>query len=171
MANYIKNWGESLGYEVVIVERNLEKHDLISIYHLDTFCNVAQLYEKDKVTNILFIPEDEEEIITKESRDQLIEVFGEENIIRISEYDRKMLCSNFIQIENTIILTHPETSFSFIEKLNERGFQVVVPPIALKMGPKLTDGIRCHTQDAPSSFCEVPQSNQVLQDIVEKSFD
>ncbi len=147
-------WGESQGCKVIIVERNLSIHPIESIYHLDTFCNVAHLGSGE---NILIIPEVADEIITEKSRASLIAAFGQDNIIEINEEERSCLCSNFIQFGNTILLTHPDTPLKFIEALNEKGFSVVAPPIILERNPSevVQDGLRCHTM--PKPLCQKPQ--------------
>lgn len=143
-------WGESQGYKVIMVERNLSEHEIASIYHLDTFCNVARLSSGE---NILVLPEADDNVITEASRAALIEEFGPSNIIEIDTQERSdFLCSNFIQFGNTVLLTHPDTPKRFIDALVNKGFSVVTPPIILERKPQedLSDGIRCHTMPGPT---------------------
>ncbi len=147
----IKKWANENGFEAVEVRRDVGgKNTMRDLYHLDVFCNVAQLHLPDGVAkNFLFLPE--EGVIEKASEARLIELFGDENIIRTSEEDRKKLASNFIQVGNCLILSHPEISEEFVKQLTKIGFDVIVPPIILEMGDRCNDGVRCHTAVAPIS--------------------
>jgi len=141
----IAKFGESQGCKVIMLDRNLQDHSLASIYHADMFCNVAKLYSENGVRNILFIPEASEKVITDETEEELVQNFGEENIVRFCEADRKNLFSNFIQFGNLLVMSSDKISPELIHRLNEIGFSVALPPISLDLVNDLTDGIRCHT--------------------------
>lgn len=140
----IESFGKSQGYNVIMIDRDLKNHPLSSIYHADTFCNVAKLYSSNGVRTILFIPEKSEKVITKETDDKLIEYFGQENIVRFKFKENKLF-TNFIQFGNLLVMSN-EVNQDLITQLNKIGFSVAIPPISLDLiGGELGDGIRCHT--------------------------
>lgn len=144
-------WGEELGYRTIIIHRNLDRTEwrddknpsnVHALYHADTFLNVAD--------DVLLLPE--EDVITRKNRDELIAAFGEKNIIRMDKQSRKKMAANFVMVGNHIIFSNPNISRDIIDGYCQRGFNCVVPPFELTLCG--TDGIRCHTQEIPSSVLE-----------------
>jgi len=143
----ITEWGKSLGYKTIIVESNLSSslYEFRQMYHLDVCLNV--------VDGFLVIPEGKNDehgrshnAITEESLAQLVDIFGQENVIRTAESDREKMVTNFIEIDRVVVLPHPDISKRFILDLIRRGFVVAVPPIKLTLNQEdNSDSIRCHT--------------------------
>lgn len=145
----IRAWGDDLGYEVIIVNRNIEQYSVQELYHLDVFANVVSVTDAmGEKRNILVMPQ--EDCVTDQSKISLIEAFGEKNIIYVSERDRKKLASNFIQFGNSVIFSDPGISKELINEFVAKGLQVIIPPLGLNMNKDTrSDGIRCHTQMSP----------------------
>jgi hypothetical protein len=153
----VKKWFKKFGYDVIIAERDVQKNLFSDIYHLDIFCNVARLQTPDQGRKDFLILDPD--CVTGETLGEFKKKFGEENIIYITQEERKKLCTNFIQYGNSLILSHPDTPQSFIKKMTDRGFQVTIPPMLLSMWEDGKDGARCHTQVAPLSASVVAESS------------
>ena len=133
----ITSWVDSLGYNVLIIERNLEEYTLDSIYHADTFMAC--------IGDILMIPE--AEVLKESSVAELTEVFGEENIIRISKEDWSSLAPNLITLDGNIVFFSKNISPELIEEITKRGYDCVVPPFTTsRITENWNDGLRCATQ-------------------------
>lgn len=148
----IEQWGVEMGYKTVVIDRN-PKYKVMDLYHLDTFLCIAG--------DILLLPK--ESLITEESREDLTKIFGE-NIILMNEYDRKNLASNFITVSNHIIFSSPDISSDVIGQFCERGFNCVIPPMQLSLHSN--DGLRCHTQEIPSTTPSKVNGSNVFKPIV-----
>lgn len=155
----IKEWGKSIGCdEVVVIDRNLEgvyKGQFNQLYHLDVFCGA--LPGGFCVVNPA--------AVTPQNLAELQRVFGADKIIEISQEEHKEICANFIVFDKTVVMSSPNTPQSFIEKLNECGFDVYVP--GLYMAPCETlnagwlAGVRCFTSSANKARVqerEVPET-------------
>lgn len=140
-----KNWAASLGYELVLIQRKFSEVKLSDIYHLDIFMNVVGPY--------VVVPE--EDIITDKTRAQIERIYGLENIIYLSKEERETLCANFIAFGPNVLMTSPDTPQSFIDKLNDKGLNVILPPIHLSTASNA--GVRCFTQVVPDRFYEAMQ--------------
>jgi N-dimethylarginine dimethylaminohydrolase len=134
----IEEWAASMGYEAIVVERNLENYTIQELYHLDVFAAL--------IGDILLLPE--RQAVTPETYVRLERAFGAENIIKVSEEDYRNLASNLVVIDDTVIFSSPDISKSLISKIQERGYKCVVPPFLLTQTPSLPDnGVRCATQE------------------------
>jgi len=151
----VKPWARKYVDEVVIVDRVKlsETVDYEDVYHLDVFCNI--------VDNVLILPSDK--LITEQSRMQLTEIFGKENIILISKEERKSLCSNFIVVDNDkVLMSSVKTPQSFVRKLNDKVFTVLIPPIIL--GTDKDNGLRCRVQEFSFSKAMDDDAKEVMSD-------
>lgn len=128
IAKYFKD----IGILAIPVRRNLSKHSIDELYHLDVIVNVA--------LDCVILPE--EDLIMKESKEKLLELFKGKCIFTNID-ERKKLGSNFINFGDFVIFTNEDTPKSLIDKFNEMGFDCVVPPINISLADN--DGVRCAT--------------------------
>lgn len=155
LEEFIKSWFATQGYRAIIVKRNLEK-PISEIYHLDVFMNVA--------TNFLVMPTVASKVISPESEKELVQEFGEENIVRISDEDRVNLAANFIKFGNAIIFSAPAISPDLIKNFQSKGFIVALPPFKLSLGSEEIDGLRCRTQISPKPTAAAAMANVLEAD-------
>ncbi len=145
----IVDWGKSIGCdEVVVLDRNMEdvyKGKFKQLYHLDLFCGVLP------GGCVAVNPE----AITEENFAQLKQVFGEDKLIHLSQKEHKELCANFVVFDRLVVMSSPETPQSFVDKMNEAGFDVYVPSIYLTTPETQKSGwlagIRCLTNSTEDS--------------------
>jgi len=89
MEKFIENWGRSLGYEVLMITRNINpKQGMLKDdnYHLDMFLGVLQ-------GKYLVMPDAGLPYMTPESHDKLIDFFKPENIIFLDKAELKAHCA------------------------------------------------------------------------------
>lgn len=150
----IEQWGKSIGCDhVVVIERNLsEKYSFKDLYHLDLFCG-------DLPGGLLVI---NPEAVSQKNIEQLEGIFGKDKIIEISREEQNELCANFIVFNRTVVASSPQTPESFIEKMNQVGFDVYVPAIYLTkeqtMQQGWSAGVRClttSTSDNPKMIIDL----------------
>jgi N-dimethylarginine dimethylaminohydrolase len=155
----IEEWGASIGCDhVVVIERNLsEKYSFKDLYHLDLFCG-------DLPGGLLFI---NPEAVSAKNIEQLEGVFGKDKIIEISRQEQNELCANFIVFNRTVVASSPRTPESFIEKMNQAGFDVYVPAIYLTRDQTMKQGwragVRClttSTDDNPKMIIDLDSAGK-----------
>jgi hypothetical protein len=134
----VKKWGEDKGYKTAIIHRN-SHYPIRQFYHADLFVGLVD------GNLILRQPKDgEPQIATEETLENFKEIFGEENIKKISDRDGENLGVNFISFGN-IVLMSSDVSKIFIKQLQDAGLHVVIPPC--KLGLHADNGLRCHTNE------------------------
>lgn len=140
----IIDWGkEKAGCDhVVVLDRNISAPDrdkFKSLYHLDVFCGALP------GGDVLIHPES----VTQNNMAELKQVFGEDKITEISSEEKNEICANFVTLGKMVVMSSPKTPQSFIEKINNLGFDVYVPSIYLSKDETLREGwpagIRCLT--------------------------
>jgi len=161
----IIDWGKNnAGCDhVVVLDRNIfspDRNQFKGLYHLDVFCGALP------GGNVLINPES----ITQSGMNELKQVFGENKITEISHEEKKELCANFVTMGKMVVMSSPKTPKSFIDKVNNLGFDVYVPPIYLSKDETLRDGwpagIRCLTSstDGSEKTAEITDSKTQISD-------
>ncbi len=81
----------------------------------------------------------------------------------MDKISRKNMAANFITFGNNIIFSSPDISDDIIRSYCEKGFNCITPPFQLTMN--FNDGIRCHTQEVPTSIVSKITSSKPASEI------